>query len=67
MTNDCQRYVGSVAATDTEYLRDTNEEKSMSKPTRFDHPIYSLLPTEIDGFDSLVELALLFQQRIYVE
>ena len=30
----------------------------MSEDTRTDHPIYSLLPTEIPGFDSLAELAL---------
>ena len=30
----------------------------MSKQDRASHPIYSLLPTEIEGFDSLVELAL---------
>jgi starch phosphorylase len=30
----------------------------MSKQTRVSHPIYSLLPTEIEGFDSLAELAL---------
>jgi len=30
----------------------------MSKPTRASHPIYSLLPTEVEGFDSLAELAL---------
>ena len=30
----------------------------MSKHTRVSHPIYNLLPTEIDGFDSLAELAL---------
>ena len=30
----------------------------MSKPTRGSHPIYSLLPTEVEGFDSLAELAL---------
>ena len=30
----------------------------MSKQTRVSHPIYSLLPTEIKGFDSLAELAL---------
>ena len=30
----------------------------MSKRTRVTHPIYSLLPTEIEGFDSLAELAL---------
>ena len=30
----------------------------MSKLTRVIHPIYNLLPTEIEGFDSLAELAL---------
>jgi starch phosphorylase len=30
----------------------------MSKQTRASHSIYSLLPTEIEGFDSLTELAL---------
>jgi starch phosphorylase len=30
----------------------------MSKQTRAIHPIYNLLPTEIEGFDSLAELAL---------
>ncbi len=30
----------------------------MSKQTRVSHQIYSLLPTEIEGFDSLAELAL---------
>ncbi len=30
----------------------------MSQPTRASHPIYHLLPTEIEGFDSLAELAL---------
>jgi len=30
----------------------------MSKETRASHPIYNLLPTEIEGFDSLAELAL---------
>ena len=30
----------------------------MSKQTRLSHPIYNLLPTEIEGFDSLAELAL---------
>jgi starch phosphorylase len=31
---------------------------TMSKQTRVSHPIYDLLPTEIEGFDSLAELAL---------
>src|ERR1700744_2348529 len=30
----------------------------MSNQTRVTHPIYSLLPREIDGFDALAELAL---------
>ena len=30
----------------------------MSKPTRCIHPIHSLLPMEVEGFDSLAELAL---------
>ena len=30
----------------------------MSKQTRISHPIYNLLPTEVEGFDSLAELAL---------
>jgi glycogen phosphorylase len=30
----------------------------LSKQTRVSHPIYNLLPTEIEGFDSLAELAL---------
>jgi len=30
----------------------------MSKPTRVINPIYSLLPTEVEGYDSLAELAL---------
>jgi starch phosphorylase len=30
----------------------------MSQPIRASHPIYNLLPTEIEGFDSLADLAL---------
>ncbi|MGA2259116.1 MAG: alpha-glucan family phosphorylase, partial [Thermoguttaceae bacterium] len=30
----------------------------MSEPTRVSHPIYSLLPTEVEGFGPLAELAL---------
>lgn len=30
----------------------------MSKPTRTSHPIYNILPTEVEGFDALAELAL---------
>src|SRR5512147_494992 len=37
---------------------DKTEGETMSKPTRASHPIYSLLPAEVEGFDSLAELAL---------
>lgn len=30
----------------------------MSKNTRTSHPLYNLLPVEVEGFDSLAELAL---------
>ena len=30
----------------------------MNQPTRTSHPIYSLLPTDVEGFDALAELAL---------
>ena len=30
----------------------------MSSQTRVSHPVYNLLPIEIEGFDSLAELAL---------
>ncbi len=39
-------------------VRNTPREATMSKQTRVTHPIYNLLPTEIEGFDSLAELAL---------
>src|SRR5512136_2404597 len=39
-------------------VRDRIEGDSMSKQTRASHPIYSLLPMEVEGFDSLAELAL---------
>src|SRR5580658_578794 len=50
-----------------EYLRSESEghayvgagaSNTMSIHARVSHPIYSLLPTEIEGFDSLAELAL---------
>jgi len=34
------------------------EGKSMNTHTRVSHPIYNLLPTEIEGFNALAELAL---------
>src|SRR5450759_5474988 len=39
-------------------VRDQFGREIMSKPTRASHPIYNLLLTEIEGFDSLAELAL---------
>ncbi len=49
-TDDRQRCSGGV--------REVRRERIMSKQTRVSHPIYNLLPTEIEGFDSLAELAL---------
>ena len=46
---DLQRYFSCGAE---------SEGKIMSTRTRVSHPIYNLLPTEIEGFDSLAELAL---------
>ena len=46
--DDCQRCTGGVGS----------GEEIMSDQTRVSHPIYNLLPTEIEGFDSLAELAL---------
>jgi starch phosphorylase len=37
---------------------DDQKGEIMSKQGHVNHPIYSLLPTEIEGFDSLAELAL---------
>jgi starch phosphorylase len=39
-------------------VQDRIEGGFMSKQTRASHPIYGLLPMEVEGFDSLVELAL---------
>ena len=38
--------------------QDQGEGKTMSKPTPVGNPIYSLLPTEVEGFGPLAELAL---------
>ena len=35
---------------------DKFEGETMSKQPRFSHPMYGLLPTEIEGFDSVAEL-----------
>ena len=34
------------------------DSKTVNDETRVSHPIYNLLPTEIEGFNSLAELAL---------
>ena len=47
-TGDRQRRSGGAGS----------EGEIMSETTRVSHPIYDLLPTEIEGFDSLAELAL---------
>src|ERR1035437_927570 len=39
-------------------VKNTFGGATMSKQTRVSHPIYNLLPTEVEGFDSLAELAL---------
>lgn len=39
--------------TTTNFKRDT-----MSKESRASHPIYNILPVDVEGFDSLTELAL---------
>ena len=49
--DDCQRCSDAAVAS-------PRRGEIMSKQTRVSHPIYNLLPTEIEGFDSLAELAL---------
>lgn len=34
------------------------EGETLSDETRVSHPLHSLLPTDVEGFDSLAELAL---------
>src|ERR1035437_1308432 len=55
---DCQRCTGRVPAAARDSVKAKAEGETMSKQTRVSHPIYSLLPTEVEGFDSLAELAL---------
>ena len=57
-TDNRQRRFGGVPAVAGDSVRTKTGEESMSKQTRVSHPIYNLLPTEIEGFDSLAELAL---------
>src|SRR5574340_469817 len=40
------------------FVCDKRKGVSMSGQTRVSHPLYRLLPTDIEGFDSLAELAL---------
>ena len=53
-----QRCVGGVPAAVRDSVRANAEGKAMNTHRRASHPIYNLLPTEIEGFDSLAELAL---------
>ena len=48
----------TVGATDEFHGQAKDGGDAMSEQARASHPIYSLLPTEIEGFDSLAELAL---------
>ena len=59
------RYVAAVQrgqkewrATGGVFVEHKSEGKTMSKQTHVLNPIYSFLPTEVEGFDALVELAL---------
>ncbi len=56
--DDRQRCSGGGTAADRDPAQDKIKGETMSKQTRVSHPIYSLLPTEVEGFDSLAELAL---------
>ena len=56
--DDRQRCSGCVRAAPGDCGQDKFGGETMSKQTRVSHPIYNLLPTEIEGFDSLAELAL---------
>ena len=51
------RYENKFLSTENS-VRNKFEGEIMSKQARVSHPLYSLLPTEIEGFDSLAELAL---------
>ena len=54
-----RRIVEEAQAMVNETLAATPDRSEiMSEHTRVSHPIYNLLPTEIEGFDSLAELAL---------
>jgi starch phosphorylase len=57
-----QEIVASTTETPTDAVEDSARNKfgaeTVSKQIRVSHPIYSLLPTEVEGFDSLAELAL---------
>src|ERR1035438_9438484 len=54
----CRRSFGVNTVTVRDYGRAKAEGEPMSKQIRVSHPLYNFLPTEIEGFDSLAELAL---------
>jgi len=39
------------------------EGETMIKPKRVNSPIYTFFPTEVEGFDSLAELALVGEKK----
>src|SRR5450830_243027 len=56
-TNDSQRYFGGLSAAVRDFVRAKTEGGTMSEQTRVRHPLYNLLPADVEGFDSLLELA----------
>src|SRR5450759_4102540 len=56
--NDSQRYFGGLSAAVRDFVRAKTEGGTMSEQTRVRHPLYNLLPADVEGFDSLLELAL---------
>src|SRR5450631_3524982 len=57
-TGHCRCYAGGVHAAAGDSVRAKTEGETMSEQTRVRHPLYNLLPADVEGFDSLVELAL---------
>src|ERR1039457_4428888 len=49
---------GGAHAAAGDSVRAKTEGETMSEQTRVRHPLYNLLPADVEGFDSLVELAL---------
>ena len=52
------RNEGTLTNAFEDSVRNKFGARTMSEETRVGHPIYGLLPTEVEGFDSLAELAL---------